>query len=199
MKTTLSILFIALFVLTACSSIGEAAATAASPTVSPQPTATQILVLPTSSSPGDRIVWDNLQVTMDRCEVSQDYLTDYGSTRTPPIGQKFLWVQVRLKNVGQAQLDVPIAEHFSVLYAAAELKPTYGHRQGYVDYTTLGSLIFPNQELDAWLRFDIPRTAEFNNLRFVFLPESSQVGTSFSSSEYPYAKDKLTYVWKCTP
>src|ERR1043165_2397847 len=199
MKTTLSILFIALFVLTACSSIGEDAATAASPTVSPQPTATQILVLPTPSSPGDRIVWDNLQVTMDRCEVSQDYLTDYGSTRTPPIGQKFLWVQVRLKNVGQIQLDVPAAEHFSVLYAAAELKPTYGHHQGYLDYTTLGPLIFPNQELDAWLRFDIPIAAELNDLRFVFLPESSQVGTSFSSPEYPYAKDKPTYVWKGVP
>ena len=199
MNITRSILLIALFVLTACSSIEDIAGTAASPTPFPQPTATQILVLPTPSSPGDQIVWDNLQVTMDRLEVSQDYLTDYGSTRIPPNGQKFLWVQVRLKNIGQIQLDVPAAEHFSVLYAAAELKPTYGHRQGYPDYTALGSLIFPNQELDAWLRFDIPTTAGFNDLRFVFLPESSQVGTSFSSPEYPYAKDKPTYVWNCRP
>ena len=199
MKITISILFIALFALTACSSTDEAASTAASQTPSPQPTATQIIVLPTPSSPGDRIVWENLQVTMDNVEVSQDYLTDYGSTRIPSPGQKFLWVHIRLKNIGQIQLDVPVAEHFSVLYAATELKPTYGHRQGYADYTVLGQIIFPNQELDAWLRFDIPTTAELNNLRFVFLPGSSQVGTSFSSPEYPYAKDKPTYVWNCVP
>jgi hypothetical protein len=199
MNITRGILSIALFALTACSSIEETAATAVSPTLSPQPTATQALVLPTPSSPGDRIVWDHLQVTMARLEVSQDYLTDYGSTRTPPDGQKFLWVHVRLINLGQIQLDVPAAEHFSVLYAATELKPTYGHRQGYPEYTALGPLISPNQELDAWLRFDIPTAAEFNDLRFVFLPESSQVGTSFSSPEYPYAKDKPTYVWNCKP
>jgi len=199
MNITRSILFIALLALTACSSTEDAAATAASPPPSPQLTATPTLILPTPSSPGDRIAWEHLQVTMDQLEISQDYLTDYGSTRTPPDGQKFLWVHVRLKNVGQIQLDVPAAEHFSVLYAATELKPTYGHRQGYGDYTTLGPFIFPDQELDAWLRFDIPITASLNDLRFVFLPESSQVGTSFSSPEYPYAKDKPTYVWKGAP
>jgi hypothetical protein len=63
----------------------------------------------------------------------------------------------------------------------------------------LGPVIFPEQELDGWLRFDIPDTAELRDLRFVFLPESSQVGASFSSPNYPYADDKPTYVWKCKP
>jgi len=136
---------------------------------------------------------------MDQLEITQDYMTDYGSTRIPPTGQKFLWVQVRLENTGQIEIDVPISEHFSVLYAGTELKPSYGHRQGYTDYTTLVSVIFPSQKLDGWLRFDIPTAAELNELRFVFLPESSQVGSSFSSPNYPYAEDKPTYVWKCGP
>jgi len=144
-------------------------------------------------------MWDELQVSMDQLEITEEYLTDYGSTRSPSIGQKFLWVHIQLKNVGVIEKDVPLSEHFSVLYAAAELKPTYGHRRDYAEYTTLGPIIFPNQELDGWLRFDIPATAELKDLRFVFIPESSQIGTSFSSPNYPYAEDKPTYVWNCVP
>jgi hypothetical protein len=136
---------------------------------------------------------------MDQLEITQDYMTDYGSTRIPPAGQKFLWVHVRLKNTGQVEMDVPLSEHFSVLYAGAELKPSYGHRQGYTDYTILGAVIFPDQTLEGWLRFDIPAAAQLKELRFVFLPESSQVGSSYSSPNYPYSDDKPTYVWNCEP
>jgi uncharacterized protein DUF4352 len=195
-KTTL-ILFIGLVILSACSSPSGASATQATVTSSPPPDiATRI---PTPSSSRDSITWGNLQVTMDQVEPSRDYITDYGSSRIPTEGNKFLWVHVRLKNTGQIEMDVPLPEHFSILYAAVELKPTYGHRAEYVDYTTLGPVVFPNQELEGWLRFDIPAAAELKDLRFVFLPESSQVGTSFSSPNYPYAKDKPTYVWKCQP
>jgi len=134
---------------------------------------------------------------MDGLEITNEYLTDFGSTRTPPDGKKFLWVQVRLKNTSQVEMDVPIFEHYSILYAAIEIKPIYGHRDGYVDYTTLGPTIFPNQELNGWLRFDIPSTAELKDMRIVFLPESAQVGVSYSSPSYPYADDKPTYVWYC--
>ena len=194
-----SILAIGLIVLTACSFAGQESTTPPAATVSPPTTATRITILPTPSSPGDSIVWDDLQVTMDRLEVTEDYITDYGSSRVPTEGDKFLWVHIRLKNMGQIELNVPLSEHYSVLYAAAELKPSYGHRQGYAEYTTLGPLIFPNQDLDGWIRFDIPTTAELKDLRFVFLPESSQVGASYSSPNYPYADDKPTYVWNCAP
>jgi hypothetical protein len=199
MKKIPSILFIGLCVLTACSSAGESSVTPATATAFPQPTATEMKVLPTPSSPGDAITWEKLQVTMDQLEVTQDYLTDYGSTRIPPAGQKFLWVHIRLKNTGQIEMEVPLSEHFSVLYAGTELKPSYGHRQGYAEYTALGPLIFPEQDLDGWIRFDIPTTGQLKDLRFVFLPESSQVGTSFSSPNYPYADDKPIYVWKFEP
>jgi hypothetical protein len=199
MKKLSSIFAIILIILTACSSTGEPSAAQATETASPQPDATGIKVFPTPSALSDSIIWDGLQVTMDQLEITQDYMTDYGSSRIPPAGQKFLWVNIRLENMGQSELDVPLSEHFSVLYAGTELKPSYGHRQGYADYTTLGSVIFPNQKLDSWLRFDIPTAAELNELRFVFLPESSQVGSSFSSPNYPYAEDKPTYVWKCGP
>ena len=198
MKTLSVILAIGLVVLTACSPKAQALVTPLPATPSPQPTATKIRVLPTPSSPGNSITWDDLQVTMDQLEVTQEYLTDFGSTRTPPAGSKFLWVHLHLKNTGQIEIDVPLSEHFSILYAAIELKPTYGHRAGYADYTVLGPIIFPEQDLDGWLRFDIPTTAELSDLRFVFLPESAQVGASYSSPNYPYADDKPTYVWKCT-
>ena len=199
MKKLSGILAIGWIVLTACTSRGQTSAAPLPATASPQSTVTEIKVLPTSSSPGDSITWDDLQVTMDRLEVTQEYVTDYGTTRIPPEGDHFLWVHIRLKNTGQVEMDIPLSEHFSVLYAATELKPGYGHRQGYTEYTALGPTIFPIQDLDGWIRFDIPIAAELNDLRFVFLPESSQVGSSYSSPNYPYADDKPTYVWNCAP
>ena len=199
MNKTLGILLIGLFILSACSQANTVTAPSATATVSPPATATATMILPTPSSRGDSILWDNLRVTMDQLEITQEYLTDFGSTRSPSAGQKFLWVHIQIKDIGQVEADVPLAEHFSILYAAAELKPSYGHRQGYAEYTALGPLIFPDQALDGWLRFDIPTTAGLSDLRLVFIPESAQVGASYSSPNYPYAEDKPTYVWNCAP
>jgi hypothetical protein len=108
-------------------------------------------------------------------------------------------VHVQLENMKQIEMDVSLSEHYSILYSATEIKPTYGHRQGYADYTALNPVIFPNQKLDGWLRFDIPDTAELKDMRFVFLPESAQVGVLYSSPNYPYSEDKPAYVWNCWP
>ena len=200
MKKSLPILLILLFLVPACSTQSGSSPSPATATATqtPLPTSTPT-PLPTPASPRDSILWDDLQVTMDQLKITNEYLTDFGSTRTAPAGKKLLWVHVRLKNTSQVEMDVPFFEHYSILYAAIEIKPIYGHRNGYVDYTTLGSTIFPDQEMDGWLRFDIPFTAELNEMRFVFLPESAQVGTSYSSPSYPYADDKPTYVWDCEP
>ena len=188
---------IGLFILAACSSTGESV-TPVTATAPPQPAATEIKILPTPASPGDSMTWQSLQVTMGQVEITKDFITEYGTTRIPSTDMKFFWVHVQLKNVGEVEVELPHFENFSVLYAATELKPTYGHRQGYQEYSTLEPILFPDHEADAWLRFDIPAAAELTDLRFVFLPTSSQVGTSFSSPNYPYS-DKPTYVWKCAP
>ena len=108
-----------------------------------------------------------------------------------------MWAHIQLKNVGRIEIEIPQIEHFSVLYAATELKPTYGHRQEYTDYSALEPILFPAQEANGWIRFDIPATAELKDMLCVFLPESAQIGTTFSSPNFPYSEDKPTYVWKC--
>jgi hypothetical protein len=188
------ILFLVLFLLTACSSAGENPVPPATATASPPPTAT---ALPTPASPGDPVVWRDLQVSMDQVEVTDQFITEFGTQRLPAAGKKFLWVQVRFQNIGREEITLPVSENFSILYAESEIKSIYGHRQGYADYTVLGSTLFPGQSLDGWLRFDIPETAELRDLWFVFLPTSAQVGGSPSSPNYPYASNKPTYVWKC--
>lgn len=194
MKKTSIILFVGLFLLTACS---PAVGSSVTPTTAPpQPTPT---VVPTPSSPGDPVVWRDLQVSMDQVEISDGFVTEFGTQRVPSAGKKFLWVHVRLENVGSGEVTVPASENFSVLYAETELKPIYGHRQGYADYSDLSLTLFPAQELDAWLRFDIPVAAELKDLWFIFLPGSAQVAVSPSSPNYPYASNKPTYVWKCAP
>src|SRR5688500_16519808 len=150
LKTTPNVVFIGLFILTACSSIGEFFSTTVTTTPFPQSTATEITILPTPSSPGDTIIWRDLQVSMDQAEITDSFITEFGSQREPSAGQKFLWVHLMLENVGESEIVLPAPENFSVLYAESEFKSIYGHRQGYVDYTDLGSTLFPGQELDAW-------------------------------------------------
>lgn len=198
-KTVSRSLLVGLIFLTACATNSESIPATVAATQPPPPTATATRVLPTPSSSSDSILWDNLQVSMDQLEITDEYVTDFGSTRIPSAGTKFLWVHIWLKNTGQAEMKVPAFEHYSILYAATEIKPIYGHRQGYADYTSLEAVIFPNQELDGWLRFDIPVAAELGEMFFVFIPESAQVGVSYSSPNYPYADDKPTYVWNCAP
>jgi hypothetical protein len=195
LKKLSRVLLVGVIFLTACSSAGGTPANSATITPIALPTATRVPPIP--SLPGDSILWDDLQVTLDQLEITQEYLTDFGSTRNPPAGRKFLWVHIRLKNTSQTEMGVPAFEHYSILYAGTEIKPVYGHRDGYLDYVTFRPVIFPDQELAGWLRFDIPSTAELKEMLFVFIPESAQIGVSFSSPNYPYADNKPTYVWKC--
>ena len=194
LKIISGILFFGLLILAACATTPPILAT---PT--PQPTATVMKVLPKPSILGVSIQWRDLQVTMVKAEITDDFVTDFGSTRIPSPGMKFMWVRVQLRNMANNQIDTPRPENFSVLYAATELKPTYGHRKDHTDYTAIDPILFPNQEMDAWLRFDIPDAAELKDIRFVFLPESLGVGTSFSSPIYPYSEDHPAFVWKCVP
>lgn len=199
MNKTPTILLTALFfIVSACTPTGESVTPMATITL-PQATATQITVLPTPASPGDSITWRSLQVTMDQTEITDEFITEFGTSRIPSNGRKFLWVHVQLKNVGQIEINTPLLENFSVLYAATEIKPGYGHRRDYTEYSTLPPVLFPNDEAEGWIRFDIPAAAELKDLRFVYLPISAQVGASFGSPNYPYSKDKPTYVWECNP
>jgi hypothetical protein len=163
------------------------------------PTLTPVNVHSTPAAPGDSVTWRDLQMSMEKAEITDSFITEFGSQRGPSVGQKFLWVQVRLKNVGKIGINIPTPEHFSTLYAKAEFKPTYGHRQGYADYTTLDATLFPGQQMDAWLRFDIPIAADLKNLWFLFLPESAQVGVSPASPNYPWTNGHPTYAWVCVP
>src|SRR5512138_1609977 len=119
------VLFLLLFLLTACISVEESTAVPAVPvaTASPQPTAT---ALPTPSSPRDSVIWRDLQVSMDQVEVTERFVTRFGTQRLPSAGQKFLWIHVRLENIGKREITLPDLENFSVLYAESEIKPIYG-------------------------------------------------------------------------
>jgi len=186
-----------LMIISACNSSSRPVLPTPAPSASPQPTAI-FKSLPTPVSPGQMVIYEDLQVVMSQAAITTSYLTEYGSTRAPPAGEKFLWIHINLKNTGQSVLDLPVPEHFSVLNQATEFKSTYGRRKDYLDYMTLPTVMVQGQVVDAWLRFDIPSALEFKDLWFVFLPESSQVSIGFSSSNYP-AGDHPIYMWICAP
>jgi hypothetical protein len=144
------------------------------------------------------VIYDDLQVVMSQVEFTTSYLTEYGSTREPPAGKRFLWIHISLKNIGDGARDLPAPEHFSVLNGATEFKSTYGHRKDYTDYMALTKNMIQGQDVNAWLRFDIPAALEIKDLWFAFLPESVQVSVGFSSSDYPWG-DLPIYLWKCAP
>ena len=196
LSNTLVSSLLGLLVLSACSPAAETALPA-TVTPPPPPIETGVSAVPTPASPGDTIIWQDLRVTMDQVEATDVFVTEFGSTRIPSAGEKFLWVRVLLRNGGGIEVERPRLEHYSVLYAATELKPIYGHRQDHPEYSALEAVLYPDEQVDGWMRFDIPATAEMQDLRFVFLPESSQVGVSFSSPNYPYGEDKPIFVWEC--
>jgi hypothetical protein len=157
-----------------------------------------IKTLPTALPPADSISNKDLQVAMDCTEITAAYMTEYGSTREPPAQQKFLWVHVLLSNTGDLERSLPAAEHFSVIYGRSEFKPTYGHRRDFSDYSTIKTIVYPGQIVNAWLRFDIPAAAGLQDMQAAFLPESSQISFSSPASGYPWAEHPL-YLWRCGP
>lgn len=194
-KYSTFLLSVTLLLVTACSTQPEIPTVTATQTPRPIATSTAIRIPPTPFATGDSILWCDVFFSMERAEVTNEFITDFGSTRLPSPENKFLWVHINLINIGTVEVSLPAIEHYSILYAATEIKPSYGHRGGYIDYTSLGITLFPGQEVDGWLRFDIPTAAELKDMLFVFIPESAQVGASFSSPNYPYSDDKPTYVW----
>jgi len=185
-----------LLIFSACNSASRPAPTPVS-SATPR-TAVEGKALPTPVSPGQRVVYEDLQVAMSGAEITTGYLTEYGSTREPPAGKRFLWIHIILQNIGQNERNLPAPEHFSALYGTTEFKPTYGHRKDYADYMALTAGMVQGQDVNAWLRFDIPAAVELKDLWFAFLPESSQVSVGFSSSEYPWG-DHPIYLWMCAP
>jgi hypothetical protein len=144
------------------------------------------------------VIYGDLQVVMSQAEITTSYLTEYGSTREPPAGEKFLWIHINIKNIGQGPQDLPTPDHFSILNTATEFKSTYGRRKDYADYMDLTTGMVQGQDVNAWLRFDIPTALELKDLWFAFLPESTQVSVGFSSSNYPWS-DLPIYLWMCAP
>jgi hypothetical protein len=197
MNKTPNILLLGLFILTACSSTSQPVEVVTT-TVAPTPYVTEVKVLPTPMSPSQTVVYEHLQMTMIQAEITTSYLTEFDSTREPPAGKTFLWIHIVIKNIGPQEQDLPEPEHFSVLNGTAEYKPIYGHRKDHMDYMALTTVMVQGQEMDAWLRFDIPAALELKDLQFAFLPESSQVSLAFSPSVYPWG-DHPIYLWACAP
>ena len=167
------------------------------PSAAPQ-TVEELKELPTPVSPGKLVVYDDLEVVMVEAEITDSYINEYGSNREAPAGKKLLWIHITIKNIGQNEQVLPAFEHFSVLNATVEYKSIYGHRQDHADYMALTTGLVQGQTVDAWLRFDIPAALELQDLQFAFLPESSQISTGYSSSEYSWG-DHPIYLWTCAP
>ena len=189
---------IGLVIFTACTpSGGGPTLPAPESTTSPQP-AVATKSMPTPVASGMKVIYGDLQVVMNQAEITNSYLTEYGSMRVPPNGMKFLWIHIGLVNLGKSLHNLPAPEHFSVLNNSTEFKPIYGHRKDHLDYLTMTTNLVGGQAVDAWLRFDIPAALELKDLMFAFLPESTQVSVGFSASNYP-AGDHPIYLWMCVP
>ena len=89
---------------TACNSTSGAVIPTPVPSSTPQ-VVEENKSLPTPMSPSKMIVYDDLQVEMSEAEITTSYTTEYGSNREPPAGKKFIWIHVRLKNIGQGRAD----------------------------------------------------------------------------------------------
>jgi hypothetical protein len=186
-----------LFIIAACVPASGSVSPASASTPTPQ-VVTEKKTLPTPMTPDQTAVYGDLQVTMKDAEITSGYLTEYGTEREPPAGKNIIWIHILLKNMGQAEQDLPEPEHFSVLNGTNEFKATYGHRKDHADYMALTPTLVQGQDVNAWLRFDIPIELVLEDLKFVFLPESSQVSFGSSLSDNPWDGHPI-YFWNCLP
>jgi hypothetical protein len=193
-----AIIFFFAVILSACSTGGGQVQATPLSTETSSPGVVALLSTPqtppTPIAPGKDVTYKGLSVRMVKAEISDQYKTEFGTIREPSDGSKFLWIQVILENVATKNAALPDLEHYSVLYERTEFKPTYGHRDGYPDYASLETTVFPGKPKEAWLRFDIPAEAEMPDLQFAFLPESSKV-TFFSSQSKASYYDHPVYLW----
>jgi hypothetical protein len=197
MKKILRILMISFGFLLLGGCAGSAKTVTRQPPATPQ-AAVHMKTMPAANPPDTAIRYNQMQVAIGLAEITTSYMTEYGTTREPPAQQKFLWVRILLNNTGSQERSLPATEHFSVLYASSEYKPSYGHRIGKVDYTSLKPVVYPGQVVDAWLRFEIPAAAGLQDLQAAFLPESFQVSFANPESGYSWADHPL-YLWRCIP
>lgn len=160
------------------------------------PIATPVRRLPTAMPGGESITYKQMQVGMEQAEITGKYVTEFGSEREPPAGSRFLWVQVRLENLGTKEQALPSLDHFSVLFGSSEFKVSYGHRKEHTDYLNLKPTVYQGQIVEAWLRFEIPAEANLRDLQFVYLPESFQVSPALQESNYSWA-DHPVFFWQC--
>jgi len=186
-----------LLIVTACSSANVVIVPTPIPSSTPQ-VAVGNHIVPSPISPGQMIIYKDLQVVMKETEITSTFITEYGTTREPPPGKNIIWVHILFKNIGQHEQTLPEAEHFSVLNNTTEFKATYGHRKDHTDYMALTLTLAQGQEVDAWLRFDIPLVVDVNQFLFAFLPESSQVSIIVPSSGSAWTNHP-TYLWTCAP
>jgi len=189
--------FFGLLIAVSCNSSGEAVVPTPVPSSTPQAVVENNIV-PAPMSPNQMIIYEDIQVVMKEAEITSTFITEYGTTREPPPGKNIIWVHILLKNIGQSEQTLPEPEHFSILNNTTEFKATYGHRKDHTDYMALTSILAQGQEVDAWLRFDIPVAMDLTQFIFAFLPESSQVSI-VSSSDGSSWTDHPTYLWTCVP
>ena len=165
------------------------------PTPIPTPVPAPTAQLPTPLAFGTSIVDQNITFFIDQTEISGTYTTDFNTQRDPPSGRKILWVHIQIVNPGQSTLKTPGAEHFSVIYGESEIRSTYGHRQGYPDFTDLSVNLFPAQTLAGWLRFDVPTEAVLEDLTIAFFPNNKFL-PALTRGDASIWVDQPIYIWR---
>lgn len=130
--------------------------------------------LQTVSPIGEIASFDEFEVVVDGYEFSGEYETEFTSNIEPPEGAKFVWIHIRVRNLGEtAEYSLSQITDLKLAYLDEELTSKRGNREGYPDYAGgifTGEKLYPGVELDGWLRFTVPVAAQEEDLEFVLKP-----------------------------
>lgn len=140
---------------------------------------------PSTYGTGEYVEHGDIRVAVTAYEFSESYQDEFGFEQAPPEGSKFLWIYVRVENIGQNAVDAPYASNFAIAYEGKQTDADIFivDRPGYETYP--GGQIFPGVAKEGWIRFTIPSAAKSEDIQVLFTPDS------FFSSTY--------YVWVLAP
>jgi hypothetical protein len=122
-----------------------------------------------------------MRVSIVGMEQTSDYMDLYGSRIEAQPDSKYLWIQLKVENNGQAPANAPYAEDFALIHDGIQYERDY-YNESKDHQSYWGGTVFPEAAIQGWLLFSIPTHAEKDELSLVFAPSEVFPAKYFSWS-----------------
>ena len=119
---------------------------------------------------GSMVRHEDFEVTLLEYEFSGPYTDEYDLYEEPPLGAKFLWTHIHIRNAGENADYSPVSSDFTIIHLGKQINSDFlfTGRPGYVQYES--GKLFPGIVREGWIRFTLPEVSDIDQITVVFNP-----------------------------